>query len=158
MYQKRSFLPQKCSPLTQNGRNPQKASVYPRIYLGLKYEHWATSGSRDMTNIPKTCFFAPKLNRGDFFLLRVYFILSTCRVLKYQVPNPNSNRDIATWRFGVKNSVFCPKNVSGWFFFIKCTLYIRHVSSVKIWRPNSKQLPRYYCMKIWVKKRQKFEF
>ena len=158
MYEKHSFLPPKWRPLTQNGRNLQKAPVHPRIYLVLKYEHWAPSVLRDIANIPKTCFFAPKLNRGDFFLLRAYCILNTCIVLKYQVPTPNSNWDIATWRFGVKNSVFWPKIFSGWFFFIKGALYIHHVRSVKIWRPNSKQQPRYDCLKIWDKKRQKFDF
>ena len=143
--------------LTQNWPDALKAPVHPRIYLGIRYGHLTPSASRDIANVPKTQFFAPKMEppnpkwmkppkgtcssqdllwvkiwalsskwfkryekytknvffcpkikSGWLFLLRVYFILSTCRVLKYQVPNPNSNRDIATWTFGVKNSVFVP--------------------------------------------------
>ena len=62
-YQKRSFLPQKWSPLTQNQRDPQKAPVQPRIYLGLKYEHLTPSGSRDTARtkfVIKNVVFYPK--------------------------------------------------------------------------------------------------
>ena len=61
MYRKRSFLPQKWIPLTQNRRDALKAPVHPRIYLGLRYEHLTPSASRDMGNVPKTQFFAPKM-------------------------------------------------------------------------------------------------
>ena len=39
-------LAPKCSLLTKNRGDPQYAPVDPRMYLGLKYKHPTSSGSR----------------------------------------------------------------------------------------------------------------
>ena len=137
---KTQILPQKSSPLTQNGRYPQNAPVHPRIYLGLKHEHWAPSGSIDMANIPKRVLFAPKLNRGDFFITS---ILHTQHLYSVKISSSNSKQQPRYRYMNIwgKKTVFLLPNFLGWFFFIKGTLYIHHVRSVKIWRPNSKQQP-----------------
>ena len=105
-----------------------------------------------MANVPKTQFFAPKMELPNPKWKKPPKGTSSSQDLPWVKIWALSSKCIKRYGKYTKNVFFCPKIKSGWLFFITGILHTQHLHSVKIWSSNSNQQPRYSYMNIWGKK------